>query len=156
MYMRQRGIGDILNPTAGTELDCGLFAGGVFNKACWCLSLGPSACDSMFGAGTYAAAQGLANPSTVYAPILAPPPVPAPAGYILTVPPASGAAATAIVDQIIAQQKAAQDAQAAATLEQAGQNIDTLNQQAATGSGFPWWAWAAVAVGAAALVAGSR
>jgi hypothetical protein len=156
MYMRQSGIGDILNPTAGTQLDCGLFAGGVFNKACWCISLGPSICDSMFGAGTYAAAQGIANPSTVYAPVLAPPSVPAPPASVLAIPPASSATASATVDQIIAQQKAAQDAQSRATMEQTGQNLDELNQQAATNSGVPWWAWAALGVGAIALAMSAR
>jgi hypothetical protein len=54
--------GDVLNPTAGTALDCGLFNLGVFNPACWCLSVGKTVCNAVSGAGTWEAAQTLANP----------------------------------------------------------------------------------------------
>lgn len=66
------GFGDVLNPfewTAGTSLDCGFFAGGVFNPACWCLSF-PALCP----ASTYVAAQALANPEMYVQPSPLPPP----------------------------------------------------------------------------------
>lgn len=76
------GLGDVLNPTAGTQLDCGLFAGGVFNPACWCLSF-PSLCSTE----TYQAAQGIANPSLVYSPVSPlPPPAAIPAGSVAALP----------------------------------------------------------------------
>ena len=125
--IRRRGFG-VLNPTAGTALDCGLTAGGVFNKACWCLSW-PSLCS----AADYQAAYALANPG-VYAPIQAPPTVQAPAGSAITVPPASGADAQATIDAVLAQQEAAAQAQNAATMQQTAANLQAAAQTQCPGA----------------------
>lgn len=113
------GMGDVLNPTAGTALDCGLFAGGVFKKECWCLDF-PSLCSS----ADYQAAYALAHPE-VYAAVQSPPTVGSPSGSL---PPASGVDAQAIIDAIIAQQKATQDAQASATMAQTAANLKQAAQ----------------------------
>ena len=126
--VRRRGFGDVLNPMAGTALDCGFFAGGIFNPACRCLSF-PSTCS----ASDYAAAYALAHPS-VYAPIQAPPTVQAPAGSALTVPPASGADAQATIDAVLAQQEAAAQAQNAATMQQTAANLQAAAQTQCPGA----------------------
>lgn len=57
---RRRGLGDVLNPSAGTSLDCGFFAGGVFKPECWCYDFG-SLCKAANPAA-WAATMTLANP----------------------------------------------------------------------------------------------
>lgn len=149
MYrLRNRGIGDVLNPTAGTALDCGLFAGGVFNKACWCLQW-PSLCSQ----ADYVAARALADPS-VYAAIQQPPPVGAPTGAVLTTPPASGEQAQAQVDAILAQQVADWQAQNMGTMQQTQSGLDQFaaDFKVAT-AGISWWIWLAGGLGVFALVA---
>ena len=94
------GLGDVLNPTAGSQLDCGLFAGGVFNPACWCLASGGSLCT----AAAYQAARGIAYPQDLY-PNLNPPPAPAPPANIVT--PAAGTDPTlsqGVIDDLLIQQ----------------------------------------------------
>lgn len=59
-----RGLGDVLDPTAGTALDCGFFAGGVFKPECWALTLGPG----IVGKDNYQAALGVAYPDRYPAP----------------------------------------------------------------------------------------
>lgn len=144
----KRGMGDVLNPTAGTALDCGLFAGGVFRKECWCMSW-PSLCSQ----ADYVASRALADPS-VYAALQAPPVVGAPTGSALTVPPASGAEAQAQVDAIIAQQQAAWDAQNSATMGQTQSGLDQFAADfTAATSGTNWMLYGVLAiVGVFALV----
>jgi hypothetical protein len=127
-------MGDVLNPTAGTKLDCGLFAGGVFKPECWCLSA-PWLCST----ADYQAAQAMANPDVVYAPIQQPPPNPAVSAGISTVPApyqcSDGSMATAATNcpdylaalaASTAAQKAAQDAQTQATMAQTYQNLQAI------------------------------
>lgn len=116
--MYRMGLGDVLNPTAGTALDCGLLAGGVFKGACWCASF-PTLCPS----SDYVATQTLMNPD-LYAPIQAPPPVAAPADPAILAG-ALPADPNAVISGVIAQQKAAQDAQNMATMDQTAFNLDT-------------------------------
>ena len=131
--MYRLGMGDVLNPTAGTALDCGFLAGGVFKPECWCLSF-PALCPS----ADYAAAQALANPS-VYAPIQQPPAPPAVGQALSTLPMPyqceSGTYVTAAtncpeytaaLDASIAAQSAAQKAQATATLAQTAANLQAV------------------------------
>ena len=124
--VRRRGFGDVLNPTGGTALDCGLLAGGVFNPACWCLSF-PSTCT----ASDLAAANALANPN-VYAPVQAPPTVQAPVD--LTTPPSSGTDAAATVQALLVQQQAAWNAQNMATMQQTAANLKAAAQTQCPGS----------------------
>lgn len=145
-----QGMGDVLNPTAGTALDCGLFAFGVFKPECWCLSY-PSLCSK----SDYTAAYTLAHPEVI-APIQAPPTVGAPAGSELTVPPASGQAAQQTVDELLAQQAADWQAQNAATIAQTQANLDQVGAQydaITASSGIPWYWWLAGGLGVFALVA---
>jgi hypothetical protein len=165
MYrLRKRGMGDVLDPTSSGALKCGLFAGGVFNKACWCLEW-PSLC----GSADYVAAKVLADPSLIAA-IQAPPTVGAPTGAALTTPPANAADAQAEVDAILAQQLADWNAQNAATIAQTKANLDQVAQnqpitcffgtatQADDGtwscvsSSTNWLLYGALAVGVLALV----
>lgn len=143
----QAGMGDILNPTAGTALNCGLFAGGVFKKECWCLEY-PSLCSE----ADYVASRALADPS-VYAALQAPPVVGAPTGAALTTPPASGEQAQAQVDAILAQQVSDWQAQNMGTMQQTQSGLDQFaaDFQAAT-SGISWWLIGALGLGVFALV----
>jgi hypothetical protein len=123
MYgLSSRGLADILNPTAGTSLNCGLFAGGVFNKACWCASF-PSLCSS----ADYVATKALEDPS-VYNTLMQPPVVGAPTGAALTLPPASGADAAATENALLSQQILDWQAQDRASLAQTQANLDQLAQ----------------------------
>ena len=121
MYgLSSRGLADVLNPTAGTSLDCGLFAGGVFNKACWCASF-PSLCSS----ADYVATKALEDPS-VYNTLMQPPTVGAPTGAALTLPPASGADAAATENALLSQQILDWQAQDRASMAQTQSNLDAL------------------------------
>lgn len=64
---RRLGFGDILNPSAGTSLDCGFFAGGVFRPECWCYDFA-TACKAL-NPEAYAATMTLANPD-LHIPVL--------------------------------------------------------------------------------------
>ena len=141
-----RGMADVLNPTAGTALDCGLLAGGVFNKACWCLSW-PSLCSD----SDYRAAYALAHPE-VYATLQPPPTVGSPGGGALSTPPASGAEAQVVVDDLIAQQNTAWQAQNAATLAQTQANLDAIPVPSSSFS-MPLWLWLAIGAGVLGLAA---
>jgi hypothetical protein len=92
-------LGDILNPSAGTQLDCGLFSGGVFKPECWAY---------VFGSKT---AADLANPDLAYPQPPAPVPPPAPDESLWTVAPASGSSAEATIDDLIGQASDATKAQ---------------------------------------------
>lgn len=145
MLMRNptRGVGDVLNPTAGTALDCGLFAGGVFSKACWCLSF-PQLCDTE----TYQAAYALAHPD-VYAPVKAPPVVRA---------PGDSAPASATPDDILAQQTRDWQAQNRGTMNETYQNLQDVAASKPTLSDLviPSWVWWAIGGVAAFVVLGGR
>ena len=160
-YRFKRGMGDVLNPSSAGQASCGLFAGGIFKKECWCLEY-PSLCSS----SDYVAARALADPS-VYAALQAPPVVGSPAG---STPPADGAQAQAEVDAILAQQLAAWKAQNAATLAQTQANLDQVaSEQPITcflgnavqgedgtwtcSSGPNWLLYGGLALGVFALVA---
>jgi hypothetical protein len=130
---RRRGFGDVLNPTAGTALDCGLTNLGVFQKACWCLSF-PSLCST----ADYTAAYALAHPE-VYAPVQAPPANPAVgAAYGNVAAPYTCAPGDtsnpncpgydAALALSAAQQKAAADAQNIATMNQTAANLKAAAQ----------------------------
>jgi hypothetical protein len=151
MYLRS-GLADVLDPQAGSSLDCGFFGGGVFNEACWCLEF-PSLCS----ADKYKAAVALANPDIVYAQPLPPPPVAAPTGAALTVPPASGEQAAQTVNDLLAQQEAAWQAQNARTMAETAGNLKNIQQP--QNGGVPMWVWiglAGIAVfGVVAIGAGS-
>jgi len=147
-YGLKRGMGDILNPTAGTALDCGFFAGGVFKKECWCLDH-PTWCSQ----SDYIAARALADPS-VYDTLKEPPVVGAPSGTALTVPPVNGDQANATIDVIIAEQNQAWKDQNAASMAQTQANLDQFGQdyQNLT-SGTNWLLYGVLAaVGLVALV----
>ena len=133
-------VGNILNPTKGTALNCSLFGGGVFQKACWCLSW-PSLCSE----SDYVAAQALANPD-VYNTLKPPPPVGSPTGAALNTPPASGEVAQQTVDTILTQQMTDWQTQNQAALDQTQGTLDAYAQQyqQAT-SGTKWWLIAALA-----------
>src|ERR1035437_1781774 len=121
MYgLSSRGLADVLNPTAGTSLNCGLFAGGVFQKACWCASF-PSLCSS----ADYVATKALEDPS-VYNTLMQPPVVGAPTGSALTLPPASGAQAAATETALLNQQILDWQAQDRASMAQTQSNLDAL------------------------------
>lgn len=139
----RRGVGDVLNPTAGSSLDCGLFAGGVFNPACWCLQF-PSLCSK----STYTAAVALANPDLIYGSgPPAPAAVPAVAAGTSTVPVPYTAdeftqAVNDAIDSGVATTKAATssyfaDVQAALDAAAAGQGSPD--------SSTPTWVWVALA-----------
>jgi hypothetical protein len=150
MPYRHRGLSDVLNPTAGSSLDCGLFAGGVFQKACWCLQF-PSLCSS----ADYQAAVALANPDLVYAPIQQPPVVGAPTGTAATVAPASGQQAQETINQLLAEQMTAQQAGDAATVAQTQASLDAIAaSQPSLASATNWWLYIGIAaVAVFALVA---
>ncbi len=145
----RRGMGDVLNPTAGSQLDCGLFNFGVFRKECWCLQF-PSLCSS----SDYQAAVALANPDVVYG---GGPPAPA------HTPPVSAGLSTVPAPYTADQAQAAIDAALAAGAAQTQQqNLDyfsgvqtTLDNVAASQpAGVPMWAWV-LAGGAVVLMAAS-
>lgn len=129
-----------MNPTAGTALDCGFFAGGVFKPECWCLSA-PALCP----AADYQAAYALAHPE-VYAPVQAPPVVqPAQPGQTPS--------------DVVAQEMAAWQAQNQSTINQTAQNLQDVaaNQPTLSGMVIPSWVWWLVGgVGAFVLLKGSR
>jgi hypothetical protein len=109
-------------------------AGGVFNKACWCIQF-PSMCSQ----SDYVAARALADPS-VYDTLRQPPVVSAPAG---NTPPASGSDAQQTVDNLIAQQNAAWQAQNMQSMQETQANLNQFvndyNQQ--TQNSIPMWVW---------------
>ena len=137
MYALRRGFGDVLDPSAGTALDCGLFAGGVFNKACWCLQW-PSLCSS----DDYKAAYALAHPE-VYSPILQPPAPPAVSAGVSDVPaPYSQDEYEAAVAGALAQQSGAWQAQNQATMDATAANLDAVAPPSSTN----WALWGALAL----------
>lgn len=99
-----------------------------------------------FLSGTGVTAQEIVNPGSVYVAPPAPPPVGAPSGPDLTVPPASGQTAQATVDQIISDQAAAQKVQASGF-------FSSLNSVVNPAGGTNWLLWGAVGLGVFALVA---
>lgn len=114
------GLGDnpivAWNPTT-PALDCsGPFTGGL-NRACWCLAF-PWLCSDANNQAAYA----LAHPD-VYAPIKQPPAVQPPANIVTPTTGSDPAATQAVIDAIIAQQKAAEDAQNQATMAQTAANL---------------------------------
>jgi hypothetical protein len=129
----RRGIGDVLNPSAGTALDCGLFAGGVFKPECWAYVFGNQA------------AIDIANPGLAPSISLRPMQggaVPTPQ-QLATVPPAD------LPGILVAQQTAQNQADIAA------ENQPDLS--VGSGSSIPTWVWLAVAgVGALVLMKGIR
>jgi hypothetical protein len=140
------GIGDVLNPTAGTELDCGLFAGGVFKSACWCLQF-PSLCST----SDYQAAVALAHPELVYGTMPLPVPPPAVSEGTSTVPaPYTADEAQAAIDAALLagqQQTQQQNSDYFMTVQR---NLDTI---AASQPSVPSWVWlAAVGIGALMLL----
>lgn len=145
LVTRRRGLGDILNPTAGSQLDCGLFALGVFKPACWAITLGPN----IVGKANYEAAVALANPDVVYPPLPAPVPPGAVTDYGM---PATGAppveTAQAAIDAAIADAKAKTDAQNLNYFSSVSANLDQLASAAGGSSLTPWL----LAGGAALLV----
>jgi len=148
---RPRGLSDVLNPTAGGQIDCGLFAGGVFRKECWCLQF-PGLCSEE----DYQAAVGLQSPDLIYSPIQTPPVVAAPSGAAATVPPASDLQAAQTIDELLAQQETAWQAQNAGTMAETQANLDAIaaGQPTLVSKTTNWWLWIGVAaVGVFALVA---
>lgn len=145
-YRMRRGIGALvnpwLNPTRGTALDCGLFAGGVFQKACWCLQF-PSLCSTE----DYQAAMALAHPD-VYVAVQAPPAVGSPGGAALTVPPASGEQAQETVDGLLAQQDVAWKTQNQEMMAETQRRLEAIaaSQPSLFAAGMNWWLWAGIAV----------
>lgn len=138
-------LGDVLNPTAGSQLDCGLFAGGVFKPACWAIQLGPT----IVGKSNYDAAVALANPDVVYPPLPLPAPPPAVTNYGVseTVPPTVEQANQAVSDALAASAAATQ-AQNLNYFSQVSANLDQLTS--GQGSSIP--TWLLVGGGALALV----
>ena len=151
----------MLNPSSAGQASCGLFAGGIFKKECWCLEY-----PSLSSSSDYVAARALADPS-VYAALQAPPVVGAPTG---STPPADAAQAQAQIDEILAQQLAAWKAQNAATLAETQANLDRIASeqpqvtcffgtatQAEDGTwscgGTNWLLYGGIALGVFALVA---
>ena len=148
MSYRFVGFGDVLNPTAGTALDCGLFAGGVFKPECWCLDF-PSLCSQ----ADYTAAYEMAHPETI-APVQAPPPVGSPVGSALIVPPASGESAQQTIDALLTQQMKAWKAQNQATMADTQAAIDAVGKQYAqltSPSTWPWYLWLGLGLGVFAV-----
>ena len=149
-YRMRRGMRGVL--TAGTADPCALSQGGLFNKACWCWMF-PALCTT----AEYQATVGLMYPEETYAPIQTPPVVGAPTGAALTVPPASGQQAAQTIDELLAQQETAWQAQNAATMAETQRNLDAI-AAGKDGDGSPtpsptnWWLWIGVAaVGVFAL-----
>lgn len=145
MLVSSAGMGDVLNPTAGTSLDCGLFAGGVFKPECWCLSY-PSLCSS----DDYKAAYALAHPD-VYETVQQAPGVPAVEGAT-----SSTQLTTSEYDSQVAdawtQWKTQVDTQNSDTMNQTASNLDSVSVPTTTS--IPTWIWVALAgIGAFALVA---
>lgn len=138
------GVGDVLDPTAGTQLDCGLFAGGVFNAACWCLQF-PGLCNTV-SPSTFQAAEGIANPDLLYNQPTVGAAAPAvPAGYTSTNP--SVQEAELEITAASATQLRNQQANAAAI------DSDVPAPAPASTLTIPVWVWVAVAgVAAFALV----
>ncbi len=143
--MYRMGVGDVLNPTAGTALDCGLFAGGVFKGACWCASF-PSLCPP----ADYVATQALMNPET-YAPVQQPPTVQPPADPSI-VAGALPADPNAVVSGVLAQQNAAWKAQNMGTMNDTAYNLDQIAAAQPT-AGFPTWLFVVAGVGIIAIAA---
>jgi hypothetical protein len=107
---------------AGDQPGCTFLEGGVFKPQCWCLDH-PALCSP----DNYKAAVGWAYPGMTYAPIQ-PPPVPgAPTGDKLTVPSASGADAQQTIDDILAAQMKAWQAQNAGTMAETQGNLDAID-----------------------------
>lgn len=126
IVINSAGLGDILNPTAGTSLDCGLFAGGVFKPACWCASF-PSWCGGMTPQDVAKAKAGLDNPALYPNP-------PAPVGPAspdnLTTPVTGSdpASIQALIDKMIAEGKVATDSQNQEFYGSVSDSIDAAGQ----------------------------
>jgi hypothetical protein len=136
-----RGVGSLVDDVSAwwnTPSACDLSQGWLFNSVCR---------QKVFGGPTVA-------------------PPPAPTGAALTPPPASGADAQALVDQLTNQQMQSQQQLNAANVQPVGAFSDfysflnTVFPQPAAGGGFfssiPWWGWALAAGGVAVLVTGRR
>lgn len=129
-------LGDVLNPTAGSQLDCGLFAGGVFKPACWAIQLGPN----IVGQSNYQAAVALANPDVVYPPLPAPVPPAAVTEYGVspTVPPTPEQAQQAI-DAALSGSAQATQAQNLNYFSSVSANLDQLGTATGGGSSLSTW-----------------
>lgn len=145
MYARRRGVGDVLNPTKGTALDCGLFNFGVFRQECWCLSF-PSLCSQ----ADYVASRQLADPSLIVAPSM-PPAVGAPAGALLTTPPADAGQAQATIESLLSDQWEEWQAQNRATVAETAANTGRVEGEYQEVTGFPWYWWALGGLGVFAI-----
>lgn len=144
LVINAAGMGDVLNPTAGTSLDCGLFAGGVFKSACWYAAFN----DPQSAAQAQA---GIDNPA-IYTSIPPAPGLPAVSGgYVL------GNQTTAQYDAEVQQAwdawKAQSDAQNLDAMTQAAANIAAAGQPSTSAFSLPSWAWVAIGVGVLAVVA---
>ena len=150
MYLRTTGgLGDILNPTAGSALDCGFFAGGAFKKECWCLDH-PTWCSE----SDYMASRAMADPS-VYNTLRQPPVVAAPSGDKLVTPPASGEDAQSTVDELLADQMRRWQGQNTESMQETAGNLSQFQSdyEKATAASIPMWLWLAAGVGVFAVVA---
>lgn len=131
------GLADVLNPTAGTQLDCGLFAGGVFKPECWCLSF-PALCPT----STYQAAQGIANPTLVYAPVNPlVPPAAIPAGSVAALPSVDQAVSQ--TDAVLSGAVSQDQADFASSVDQTAANLaaTAASQPGFNLSSVPSWIW---------------
>lgn len=142
------GVGDVLNPTAGTSLDCGLFAGGVFKPECWAKTLGPT---KLFGKtivsqDDYRAAYALAHPELAYPAMPLPVPPPAVSAGTSTVPaPYTAAEYAEAVDAAVAEGARRTRAAAQSYFESTAAAEDAIiagDDGSPDGTGSSWWLWA--------------
>ena len=149
---------DILNPAAGTSLNCGLLAGGIFNSACWCAQF-PSLClGSNATPADVAAASAAANNPSIYAPNLIPEPRPPVdvAAYGTTAAPYTVDQFNAAISQDLGTAKGGSNLDMQAYYDQIGANVGAATYAQpgdGSGSGFSLTTLLLVAAGGVLLFA---
>lgn len=136
-------LGDVLNPIAGASgLNCGLFGGGVFQKACWCIQW-PGLCSP----ADTAAALALANPDVAYPTMPQPAHVPAVSVGLSPMPaplgpspesPTDYTAYNAAVDAAIAAGDVATKQATAGYFSDVQAGLEAMAQTAAPNAWLPW------------------
>lgn len=148
LNLRPPGLGDVLNPTAGTSLDCGLFAGGVFKPECWAKTLGPTKLlgKTIVSEDDYRAALALAHPDLAYPPMPLPVAPPAVSAGTSTVPAPYGTplefseAVSAAIEEGARQTRAAAQSYFESTAAGQDAMVAAGNGLEPT-AGYGWWPW---------------
>jgi hypothetical protein len=153
----RRGVGDVLNPAAGTSLNCGLLAGGLFNPTCWCAQF-PTLCLNSPTATVQDvanAAAGVSNPQ-IYLPTVAPTPGAVSAGESTVPAPYTLAQYNDAYYQALQAGQTTADVANQSIMEQTAANIAAAGAAGATPPTPPTtdntWLYVAAAVGIGLLL----